>query len=67
MKLEVERTRLKIIPETPQDEAMLEEVFALRREGDFVKLVRRNASRLSCWAYAEVNGKGVENSETLEN
>lgn len=54
MKLEVERSLLKIIPETPQDEAMLEEVFGLRDEGDSVPLVRRNAMRLSCWAYAEV-------------
>lgn len=60
MRLEVERSRLKIVPETPQDEAMLEEVFLLREEGDSAPLVRRNAGagiNAFCWGYAEVRAR----------
>jgi hypothetical protein len=53
MKLEVERDRLLIKPETPQDEAYLEEVLGLRKMGDTVEIMRVNAMGLSCWAYAE--------------
>lgn len=55
MELKVERYRLLIIPETPQDEAMLEEVFGLKKAGDSVEMKRVNAMGLSCWAYAEID------------
>jgi len=54
MKLFVERRTIRIVPETPQDEAMLEDTFGLRRDGDAVSLVRHNAMGLSCWGDAEV-------------
>ena len=60
MELKVERYRLLIIPETPQDEAMLEEVFGLKKDGDAVEMRRRNASGLNCWAYAEINKPNKE-------
>ena len=55
MELKVERYRLLIIPETPQDEAMLEEVFGLKKAGDSVEMKRVNAMGLGCWAYAEID------------
>jgi hypothetical protein len=54
VKIEVKRHSLLIIPETPQDEAWLEEVLGLKKDGDTAPLVRQNAIGLSCWAYAEV-------------
>lgn len=54
MKLQVGRRSLQIIPETPQDEAMLEEVFKLREKGATVTARRVNAAGLSCWAYLEI-------------
>ena len=54
MKLEVTRYSIKVIPESPQDEAMLEEVFGLRKGGDSVPATRKNAIGLSCWAYLEI-------------
>lgn len=54
MKLEVERFRLRIIPESALDEAYLEEVLCLMKDGDSVPMVRRNVTGLSCWAHAEI-------------
>ncbi len=53
MKLQISRYSLSVIPETPQDEAYMEEVLCLMRDGDSVPLVRRNAMGLSCWGHAE--------------
>lgn len=60
MELKVERYRLLIIPETPQDEAMLEEVFGLKKAGDSVEMKRVNAMGLGCWAYAEIDKPNAE-------
>ena len=54
MKLEVERHRILIIPENETDEAYLEEVFNLRKEGDTVEAKRENAIGLDSWAYLEI-------------
>jgi len=53
MKLEVERSRLIISPESDVDIAYIEEVLGLEKEGDTIKLSRRNAHMLSCIAYLE--------------
>lgn len=57
MKLNIERYSLQIIPETPVDEAWLEEVLGLMKEGDSVPLVRVHPMDLSCWAYVEAKAK----------
>ena len=54
MKLTVQRFCLDIIPETVQDEVMLEELFGLRKEGDTLTAKRVNAMGLSCWAYLRI-------------
>ena len=60
MKLELERYRIKIIPENGMDEAYLEEVFKLKRHGDNLKITRINEGMgLSEWAYLEINGKKI--------
>lgn len=60
MKLSIKRHTLQITPEdegypTPdeRDTAFIEEVLGLNEEGDSIRLVRRNASGLSCIAYLE--------------
>lgn len=53
MKLEIKRTHLKIIPQSPQDEAWIEEVLDLRNEGDSVKLKRSNVYGTGSLAYIE--------------
>ena len=53
MKTLVGRYGLRVVPETPQDEAWLEEVLGLRKAGDSIPLMRVNAIGLMCWAYAE--------------
>lgn len=53
---------MRIIPESPQDEAYLEEVLGLRKDGDGAFLVRKNASGLSCWAYAETRTEPTEDA-----
>ena len=40
MKLEVGRNTLKIIPETPQDEAYIEDTLGLYAKGDAIALIR---------------------------
>lgn len=57
MNLKVLRNSLQIIPEFRENReieiAYFEEVLGLKKDGDYVKLVRRNASGLSCIAYLE--------------
>lgn len=60
MKIQLGRRSLRIIPEDinsvnvdERDTAYIEEVLGLRKDGDSVKLIRRNASGLSCIAYLE--------------
>ena len=59
MKLEISRYRLRIVPEDtryPYDErdtAFIEEVLGLKKHGDTIELVRKNAHGLSCIAYLE--------------
>ncbi len=54
MELKVERRCLRVEsgrfwPE--QDVAFIEDTLGLKKDGDYVKLVRKNASGLSCPAY----------------
>ena len=60
MKLSINRYTLQITPEdkgypTPdeRDTAYIESVLGLKKEGDSIKLTRKNASGLSCIAYLE--------------
>ena len=62
MKITVEKTRLMIIPETPQDEVMLEESFGLKKEGDSVPLVRRDICGKFGWECAEVKKQTLDGS-----
>ncbi|RLC34406.1 hypothetical protein DRH14_03035 [Candidatus Shapirobacteria bacterium] len=52
MKLRLLSYKLEIIPEDTledkRDTAYIEEVLGLKKEGDSIPLVRRNASGLSC-------------------
>ena len=60
MKINIMRNGLQIIPENEghphydeRDTAYIEEVLGLRKEGDFIKLVRKNATGFTCLAYLE--------------
>lgn len=60
MKLEIGRYCLRIVPEDQtvvrtdeRDTAFIEEVLGLRKNGDSIKLVRKNAHGLLCVAYLE--------------
>ena len=63
MRLGIGRHSIKIIPEDnafsgfgqqdERDTAFIEEVLGLRKEGDSIKLVRKNMSGLFCIAYLE--------------
>ena len=62
MKLKVSRDKLQIVPERgvfpgddERDEAFIEEVLGLKKEGDSVLLVRKNVSGLSALAYLETH------------
>lgn len=64
MKLKIMRYSLQIVPEDgsypnndERDTAFIEEVLGLRKDGDSIKLTRRNASGLSCIAYLETEEK----------
>ena len=57
MKLKVTRYFLEIIPEGETDEAYIEEVLGLGKEGDKIELIRVNASGLSCIAYLKTKDK----------
>jgi len=50
MQMNVHRYGIDIIPETDEDTAYIEDTLGLENDGDFVKLVRRNAMDLSCIA-----------------
>jgi len=59
MKLEITRYTIQIIPaeynrnEKELDVAFIEGILGLKKEGDSIKLIRHNASGLSCLAYLE--------------
>ena len=55
MKLEVERYRLKIVPESEIDKAYIEEVLGLRQDGDSIPCRRVNAMGLNAIAYLEIS------------
>jgi hypothetical protein len=50
MKMRVTRLGIDIIPENEIDEAYIEDTLGLRDDGDFIRLVRQNASGLSSLA-----------------
>ena len=55
MQLIVTRNSLKIVPETPIDEAFLEEVLGLKQAGDIAFATRVSAMGLPrVWAYLEI-------------
>lgn len=67
MKLSINRHTLQITPEdkgypTPdeRDRAFIEAVLGLKKEGDSVKLIRRNAAGLSCISYLETERIGSD-------
>lgn len=55
MKLQVDRYSLSIIPENVQDEAYIEEVLGLKRQGDRCQCFRVNAMGLSALAYIQLH------------
>jgi hypothetical protein len=61
MKIQILRDTLKIIPENcgypnydERDTAYIEEVLGLKKDGDFIKLVRKNVMDSFSLAYLEV-------------
>jgi len=56
MHMEVKK-RIVIYPDNEMDDAYIEKVLGLEKEGDSIKLVRRNAMGLSCIAYLETEVK----------
>lgn len=55
MKFDIERRRLTITPSTPIDEAYIEEVLKLKKDGDYCRLTRKNAMGLTSLAYIETS------------
>jgi hypothetical protein len=60
MKLKISRSKLEIVPDRgmlpgddERDDAFIEEVLGLKKEGDYVHLVRRDAMGVSALAYLE--------------
>lgn len=53
MKYKEERNRITIEPTTDVEIAYIEEVFGMKKEGDEIHLVRKNAMGLGCIAYLE--------------
>jgi len=51
MNLKVKRGCLHIIPQNEMEEAYIEEILGLKKEGDKLDLVRINVSGLSSLAY----------------
>ena len=64
MNLKVTRYAIFISPDNETDEAFIEEVLGLRKTGDSVKLVRRNAFGLSCLGNLEAKKEEVAKSES---
>lgn len=54
MKMNVERSRIQIIPENEIDVAYIEEVLEMRREGDQCVGVRINVMGTSALAYIAI-------------
>ena len=63
MKLKITRHSLQIVPETTwdhsdeRDTAFIEDVLGLRKDGDWIKLVRKNAHGLSCMGHLETRNE----------
>lgn len=57
MQYKEERNRITIAPTNEVEIAYIEEVFGLKRDGDAIELVRKNAMNLSCIAYLETKIK----------
>ena len=57
MKYKEERSRITIEPSNDMEIAYIEEVFGLKKDGDSIELVRKNAMGLSCIAYLETKVK----------
>ncbi len=54
MKLQIGRNGIHLIPEGWVDEAYIEEVLGLKKEGDTVFCERKNGTGLSCIAYLQI-------------
>jgi hypothetical protein len=50
MKFEIERNGIMVIPQNKQDEAYIEDTLGLKKEGDYLFLVRSNIIGLRCIA-----------------
>ena len=71
MRLEVNRYNLQITSDsgfwTNQDTAFLEDTLGLKKDGDAILLVRKNAMGLSCPAYLETKKvSGLEDKTKTE-
>ena len=60
MKLDLEKCRILITPENEMEEAYLEHVLGLNKDGDKCQAKRVNAHQLSCWAYLKITPKEEE-------
>lgn len=57
MKYKEERNRITIEPTNDVEIAYIEEVFGMKKDGDKIELVRKNAMGLGCIAYLETKIK----------
>jgi len=55
MKLDLEKHRILITPETEMEESYLEAILDLKEDGDKCEAKRVNAHGLYCWAYLEIS------------
>ena len=62
MRFEIRRGGIAVIPESKQDEAYIEDTLGLRRDGEYVRLIRRNAMGMSCMGLLETT-RGAEGGE----
>lgn len=61
MKLEIDRRWITIMPEKRIDIAYIEDTLGLKKDGDYIKLKRRNAEGLSDIVCIETDCEGVFN------
>lgn len=48
MQMVIDRDGIRIVPQSKQDEAYIEDTLGLKNGGDSIKLVRENAMGLHC-------------------
>ena len=60
MEMKIERNCIEIIPENEEDEAYLEEVLGLKKDGDVAVAIRRDVYGIDKMAFVEIRKKVVK-------